>query len=84
MQIRKLMIGSDCRMAVDMINRRCAIPTEYKKLVAQIQYLMKPDWDTNLSHTFYRANQGADFLAKLATHNAKGLHVLDSPPPEVM
>lgn len=71
-------------MAVDMINRRCAIPTEYKKLVAQIQYLMKPDWDTNLSHTFYRANQGADFLAKLATHNAKGLHVLDSPPPEVM
>lgn len=41
LQVRKLMIENDCKVAVDMINRRCASPTEFKEPVAQIQYLMK-------------------------------------------
>ncbi|PNX76074.1 ribonuclease H, partial [Trifolium pratense] len=52
----------------------------YAAVVANIQDLLKLDWDVSIFHTMRKGNVCADFLAKLGSTNDDKLSMCESPP----
>ena len=46
-------------------------PIMVQSLVLHIQALIQKDWDVNIHHVFYIANQAVDFMAKIGARGPK-------------
>jgi hypothetical protein len=55
----------------------------YVAIIANIQDLLKLDWNVSIFHTLREENACADFLAKLGSTNDDKLSIWKSPPSDL-
>ncbi|KAL9411648.1 hypothetical protein AB3S75_045283 [Citrus x aurantiifolia] len=57
---------------------------ENATLIKAIRKLLEQDWIVQLEHVYREPNCAADFLTTYSLNSPIGLHVLLSPPPEIV
>ncbi|CAN1128747.1 Putative ribonuclease H protein At1g65750 [Linum perenne] len=78
MGVRKLLIQSDSRVAVDILQREDT-NHQHSILASGIQALKSRSWNVSIIQVFREANCGTDYLANLGHSYCFGLHLFSQP-----
>ena len=81
---RHLQVGVDNKNVVLLLERAHPPANENAILVKTIRELLARDWIVHMEHVYRKANSAADFLASYSLTKPLGLHVLPSPPPDII
>ena len=81
---RHLQVGVDNKNVVHLLERAHPSANENAILVKTIQELLARDWIVHMEHVYREANSAANFLASYILTKPLGLHVLPSPPPDIV
>lgn len=76
----RVMVKSDSRVVVLLINNGCGPFHPYASIVNQIRNWMSKSWEIRCIHTWREANQVANCLANFARDLGLGTHVWEVPP----
>ncbi|CAN1178617.1 Putative ribonuclease H protein At1g65750, partial [Linum perenne] len=78
-RIRKVVIQTDSRVAVNILQRRERAAHQHAALVAEFHEWVSRDWEVSLCHIYCEANCVADYLANLGHSFCFDIHVFHSP-----
>ncbi|KAH9791204.1 putative ribonuclease H protein [Citrus sinensis] len=81
---RHLQVGVDNKNVMLLLERAHPPANENAILVKTIRELLARDWIVHMEHVYREANSAADFLASYSLTKPLGLHVLPSPPPDII
>ncbi|KAL9437497.1 hypothetical protein AB3S75_023376 [Citrus x aurantiifolia] len=81
---RRVQVGVDNKSVVQLLKMDSVSDTENAALIKTIRELLERDWSVHLEHVYREANYAADFLASYSLNSPIGLHVLNSPPTEIV
>ncbi|PNX59771.1 ribonuclease H [Trifolium pratense] len=69
----------DAQTVLDLVTKGYSNFHCYAAVIANIQDLLKLDWEVSLLHTLREGNACTDFLTKLGSKNDTKLSIWDSP-----
>ncbi|CAN1781224.1 Putative ribonuclease H protein At1g65750 [Linum perenne] len=73
--VRKLMIQTDLRAAVEILLNDSDLAHRHASLVEQFSSLKNRDWEVSIHHVYREANFTADYLANVGHDLDLGTHV---------
>ncbi|CAN1165304.1 Putative ribonuclease H protein At1g65750, partial [Linum perenne] len=77
--LRKVVVQSDLRVAVSILQKGVGMQHQHKALVAEFVDLTSREWEVQLSHVYREANCAADHLANLGHSFPVGMYLFDFP-----
>ncbi|CAL1407041.1 unnamed protein product [Linum trigynum] len=77
---RTLMVESDSKLAIELVNNRTDPLHPYATLLAAIRRKIAQDWVVRLSHVYREGNRVADWLSKHSLVYPYGVHEMPNSP----
>ncbi|KAI4313562.1 hypothetical protein L6164_026527 [Bauhinia variegata] len=77
---RNLIIESDSKSAVDLVNRGCSASGKLAKSIKKARKYLRKEWQVNIVYIPREYNGVADWLSKFSHEFHVGLHELKKPP----